>query len=199
VTAGTLRRPAALLLVALCTVALAGCANTVQVRPIPHNILEGLLLAPYPVYWVGGSFHALMITEAAKDPGGAYRVQYGNCSEAGQSACITALRVVTSPDNSFIPGAATGALHTRLRGIPAIVGQSGQTIELPTGDVVVSIHAQSPRLAASAAQMILPINIPAVPLAALPGALPPTAFADTPLPDQLPSQLQPLPGPQLLR
>ena len=98
------RRARALSLAILCAMALAGCGNTLQDQPIAHNILEGMLVAPYPIYWLGASFHGHAITEASEDPSGAYRLQYGNCVQGGQSTCTPVLRVVTSPDNSFVPG-----------------------------------------------------------------------------------------------
>ena len=93
------------LLLALCAGAAGACGNTVQDQPIPHNTLETLLLAPYPVYWLGRSFRGIAITEAARDPSGAFNVQYGDCQQGGQGTCVPPLRVVTSPDNSFVPGA----------------------------------------------------------------------------------------------
>lgn len=189
---------AALALAALCALAIAGCANTIQDQPIGHNVLEGILVAPYPVYWLGGSFHGNAITEVAKDPGGAFRLQYGNCVEGGQSTCVPVIRVVTSPDNSFVPGGEARQHPTRLRGVLALSAEAGRTLEIPTGGVVVSVHSPDTSLTASVAQSIVPINEPGAPLAALPPRLPSTGFADTPLPEQMPSPLHPPPGPVLL-
>jgi hypothetical protein len=169
--------------------ALAACANTVQDRPVAHNILEGMVVAPYPVYWLGGSFRGMAMTEATKDPGGAYRLQYGDCVLGGQSTCVPDVRVVTSPDNSFVPGPPI-VRTSSIRGVPALVTEAGRTLELPTGGVVISVHSPDPRLAAAAAQTLVPINQPGVPLAALPPRLPDTGFAETPLPTQMPSPLR---------
>jgi len=194
------RGPAgALALTTLCAVALCGCANTLQNQPIPHNVLEGMLVAPYSVYWLGGSFHGQAITEVTEDPSGAFRVQYGDCVQGGQSTCIPLIRVVTSPDNSFVPGGEAPQRTLRVRGVLALSAEAGRTIEIPTGGVVVSVHSPDPALAAGAAQTVVPINAPGAPLAALPPRLPDTGFADTPLPAQMPSPLHPPPGPALLR
>jgi hypothetical protein len=174
--------------------ALGACGDTLQDRPIAHNTLEGLLVAPYPVYWAGRSFHGKQITEAAHDPGGAFTLQYGDCVEGGQSTCVPALRVVTSPDNSFVAGGSAARRITQLRGVAAVVAGQGQTIEIPTAGVVVGIYANSPRLAAAAAQTIVPINEIGVPGAALPARLPDTGFGSTPLPSQMPSSLRALGG-----
>jgi hypothetical protein len=182
----------ALLICATGALALGGCGDTLQDRPIPHNTLESLLVAPYPVYWLGRSFSGLQITEAGHDPGGAFNVQYGDCVEGGQSTCVPPLRVVTSPDNSFVPGAATAQRTALVRGVAALVAQHGATIEIPTADVVVDLYADTPALARAAAQAIAPINEVGAPGEALPARLPDTGFASTPLPSQVPSPLRAL-------
>jgi hypothetical protein len=146
------RRLAATSLAALCALALSACASTLQSQPIPHNILEGLIAAPFPVYWLGGSFEGMDVSEASHDPSGAYTVQYGDCLQGGQGSCVTALRVITSPDNSFLPGGSAPTRTVRIRGSRALLAQAGTTIVIPTGPVVVDIYATSARTAAAAAR-----------------------------------------------
>jgi hypothetical protein len=190
-------RPLVPALAALCALALSACGNTLQDRPIPHNTLEGLIVAPFPVYWVGGAFHHLQISEATHDPGGAFSVKYGDCVQGGQSTCVPPLRIVTSPDNSFLPGGSTQVRRTHIRGAAAVVAQGGETIEIPTAGVVLSVYARNPGLAAEAVATAVPINEPGVPEARLPATLPVTPFAETPLPSQVPSPLRALrQGPQ---
>jgi hypothetical protein len=174
------------------TLALGGCGDTLQDQPIAHSTLEKLLVAPYPVYWAGRSFQGLAITEATHDPGGAFSVQYGDCVEGGQSTCVPALRVVTSPDNSFVPGGSTPRHGALVRGVGSLVAQRGRTIEIPTGGVVVGLYADSARLASAAAQTVVPINEAGVPGAPLPARLRDTGFGSTPLPSQEPSPLRAL-------
>jgi hypothetical protein len=180
-------RPLTLLLAAA-AVAVGGCANTLQDQPIAHNILENLLTAPFPVYWLGGSFQGKAITEAAQDPGGAYRVQYGDCVQGGQSTCVPALRIVTSPDNSFLPLGSIQHRTTSVRGVAASEAQGGRTIVIPTAGVVLSIYAADARLAAAAAQTAVPINAVGAPGAPLPARLPETSFSRRPLPSQTPTR-----------
>jgi hypothetical protein len=180
------------LLLALCAGTGGACGNTVQDQPIPHNALETLLLARYPVYWLGRSFRGLAITEAARDPSGAFSVQYGDCLQGGQGTCVPPLRVVTSPDNSFVPGASAPHRTVPLRGARAVVAQHGRAIAIATGGVVVAIYALTPRLAAAAAQGAVPINASAEPGAPLPARLPDTGFGASPLPAQIPPPLRPL-------
>jgi hypothetical protein len=179
-------------MLSLLAVALTACGNTLQDQPIPHNTLESLLVAPYPVYWLGGSFQGLRITEASHDPGGAFTVQYGDCKVGGQGTCVPPLRVVTSPDNSFLPGGSTRQRATNVRGVAAVIARAGQTIEIPTGGVVVGIYALTARLAVTAAATIVPINDVGAPGDQLPGRAPDTGFAETPLPSQMPSPLRAL-------
>jgi hypothetical protein len=190
------RRLAASSLAALCALGLCSCANTLQVQPIPHNILEGLIVSPFPVYWLGRSFQGMEVTEATHDPGGAYSVQYGNCVQGGEGSCLPPLRVVTSPDNSFLPGGSIPSTRTRIRGVPAVLTQSGATIVLATGAVVVDVYATNPHTAKAAARTIVAINEVGAPEAPLPAALPNSAFAETPLSRQVLPPLRPLNWPE---
>jgi hypothetical protein len=183
---------ASAVLAVLCALTLSACGDTLQDQPIPHNTLETLLVAPYPVYWLGRSFHGLAITEAGHDPGGASSVQYGDCVQGGQSTCVAPLRVVTSPDNSFVPAGSAAQRSGLVRGVSGVVAQDGHTIVLATGGVVVGIYADSPSLAAAAAQTIVPINEAGAPGAQLPARLPDTGYGSTPLPSQVPSPLRAL-------
>ncbi|HTB71070.1 MAG TPA: hypothetical protein VK707_08825 [Solirubrobacteraceae bacterium] len=185
--------PSALLAgAAALALALGGCGSTLQDQPIPHNELETMLVAPYPVYWLGRSFHGLQITEALHDPGGAYGVQYGDCVEGGQNTCVTPVRVVTSPDNSFVAGGSTPRRTALIRGVPAVVAQHGATIEIPTAGVVVGIYAESASLARAAAQTLVAINEVGAPGGTLPARLPDTGYGSTPLPSQEPLPLRAL-------
>jgi hypothetical protein len=190
-----LRAPAlAILTSALCVLGLGACGDTVQDQPIAHNSLESLLLAPYPVYWLGGTFHGLAITEASRDPGGAFTVQYGDCIEGGQSTCVPSLKVVTSPDNSFVPGEGSASTRTTapLRDVTGFVAERGAAISIPTGGVVLNVYAHTPALARAAAETAVPINYPGAPASPLPAQLPDTGFGSRPLPSQAPSPLRAL-------
>jgi hypothetical protein len=173
----------------LCAALLGACGDTLQAKPIPHNILESMVVSPFPVYWAGATFQKLAITDAAHDPGGAYTVQYGNCVQGGQGVCVSPLKIVTSPDNSFLPGGPEAGRSTRVRGAPALIARSGRTIVIATGNVVVDIYATSARLAAEAANEIVPINSPGASQGPLPARLPDSGFAAKPLPSQTPPRL----------
>jgi hypothetical protein len=175
----------------MCAFVLCSCGNTVQERPIPHNILEGLIAAPFPVYWLGGSFEGMAVSEATVDPGGAYSLHYGTCLRGGEGTCVTPIEVVTSPDNGFLPGGSAPASRARIRGVDALLARAGRMIVLPTSGVVVDIYAPSARSAAAAARTVVPINEVGSPGAPLPPALPDTGFGEKALPRQLPPPLHP--------
>jgi hypothetical protein len=185
-------RLGALTIAGLCALVLAACGDTVQQKPIPHNILEGLLSAPQPVYWLGGSFRGLQIIEASHDPGGAYSIEYGNCLQGGQGTCVPPLRIISSPDNSFLPGGGAPASRAPIRGASAVLAQGGRTLVIPTADVVVDIYATDRSLASAAAEAMVPINALGVPGGPLPPALPDSGFGEAPLPSQVPSPVHPL-------
>ena len=189
-------RTLAALTLVLCALGLGACGNTLQDQPIAHNSLESLLLAPYPVYWLGGTFHGLAITEASHDPGGAFTVQYGDCLEGGQSTCVPPLKVVTSPDNSFVPGegssSTTSRARTSLRGVRGYLTERGDAISIATGGVILDIYAHTPALARAAATTAVPINYPGASASPLPAQLPDTGFGSHPLPSQAPSPLRAL-------
>jgi len=189
----SLRRAAlAGLVPALALFALAGCGDTLQDRPIPHNQLEAMMGESFPVYWAGGTFRGMQITEVSADPSGAFTVQYGNCLQGGQGTCTPPLRIVTNPDNSFLPAGATPASRARLRGVPVQLTQAGRTVTIPTGPVVVGVFASDAALARAAARQIVAINRPGSPGERLPAPLPDTGFGSTPLPSQGPATARPL-------
>jgi hypothetical protein len=185
-------RAGALTLAILSALALGACGNILQDKPISHSILEDLIVAPYPAYWLGASFHGLAITEGYSDPGGAFTLQYGDCLNGGQGVCTPPLRLVTSPDNSFVPGGASPAVKGMIRGVPVRISEDGRTIAIPTAGVVVSIFASEARLAAAAARSVVPINAPGSPGLALAAPRPDTGYGSRPLSSQRPDAATPV-------
>jgi hypothetical protein len=175
-----------MLVAASCAAALAGCGSTLESQPIAPSSLESFIaVREYPVYWLGNSFHGLSVSEVQRDRGGAYSVQYGNCARGGQATCLAPLAVVTSPENGFVAHGANAVRAATVRGVRALTSESGRTVELATGTVVVSIHADSAPLAAAAAHAMVPINDVGLPAGRLARALPATRFSSEPLPTQL--------------
>lgn len=186
-------RLALVTLACACALALGGCGDALQTQPIPHNLLERLIISPYPIYWLGGSFHGLSVSEAAHDPGGAYRVSYGNCLRGGQATCVVPLSVITSPNDSLLPGRSLAHADVRLRGVNAVFSQGGRTIAIATGAVVLDIYANTAHLALAAARTAVPINRIAAPGSPLAAPVSGSDFATKPLPVQIPSAPRQLP------
>ncbi len=185
----TLTRLPILAAVALgCALAVGACGNTLQDQPVAPSSLEPLVAQEqFPVYWLGGAFRGLGITRVARDPSGAYQIQYGNCTVGGESACATPLQIVTSPDNSFIPGGGAPQRQVPIRGVPGIASSGGETLVVATGGVVVDLYANSPALARAAAAAMVTIGAPDAPGTPLPRPLPNTGFAERPLISQQPT------------
>jgi hypothetical protein len=141
----------------------------------------------FPVYWLGLEFQGMQITSVSIDPGEAVTIRYGDCVLGGQYTCVTPVAIVSSPDNSFVPGATPTTRTTSLRGAVASLAQGGATLAIPTGPVVVSVYARNPVLARQAAGTMTPFNEVGLPQAPLPVALPDTGFDRVPLPGQVPA------------
>ena len=127
------------------------------------------------------------VTEATHDPGGAYSVLYGDCLQGGQGTCVAPLRIISSPDNGFLPGGDAATRKGTIRGLPVTLAQSGRTIIFAT----VSIYATDRAAASAAARTIVPINEVASPGEPLPARLPGSGYGSQPLPSQVPSSLRP--------
>jgi len=208
------RPTAALALLVLGALGLGACANTVQDEPTAPSALESLVTQEgFPVYWLGGTFRGLSITDVGRDPSGAYAIQYGNCLVGGETVCVTPLQIVTSPDNSFLPGGGAAQNTVLIRGVRGHSALGGKALSLATGGVVVDLYADRPALARAAAEAMVTINAPAgiddaptggaagrgqagrpTPLSQsdLPGAplappLPNSGYGERPLPSQQPA------------
>jgi hypothetical protein len=169
--------------------ALASCGDTLQDQPIGPAPLETVIVdSRFPAYWLGWRFGGMRITSVAIDPGGAVSVRYGDCTLGGQYTCVTPLTIVSSPDNSFVPGGAppAGGGWRRVRGVAARASRGGATLAIPTGGVVVSVYARDPALARAAALGMAPVNELGSPGAPLPAAAADTGFERAPLASQVP-------------
>jgi hypothetical protein len=171
----------------VCALALCSCGNTLQDQPIGPKPLETVMVeSHFPVYWAGLKFDGLPISSVSIDPSEAVSIHYGDCVIGGQYTCVTALSIVTSPDNSFVPGGAAATPAPPARGVEVTSARGDDTLVLATGVVVVSVYADRASLAREALRMMAPVNEVGGPLEALPAALPDTGFDKLPLPGQVP-------------
>lgn len=179
----------------LCACLLSGCGDSVQSQALTASTLEPLVMAQhYPVYWLGQSFKGLALAGVSTDPSGAYNVQYGSCTTGGPETCISPLELISSPDNSFVPGAGARSASASIRGVKAVFAQGGKVIEVATGPAVIDVRAASRTLALAAARQMAPINELGSPGAVLPAAGPDTGFAQRPMEGQRPPAVQGLPA-----
>jgi hypothetical protein len=162
------------------------CGDTLQDQPIAPQLLESVIVkSRFPVYWLGFKFQGMPITGVTIDPSEAVTIRYGDCLVGGQYTCVTPVSVVSSPDNSFVPGASAGR-QVSVRSANAVSSQSGRTLAMATGSVVVSVHARDPTLASAAVTTMAPLNKVGLPLQPLPPAAPNTGFDRVPIPSELP-------------
>ena len=178
-----LARALAALAAVLCALALGACGNTLQDQPIPHNALESLLLAPYPVYWLGGSFHGLQITEASHDPSGVVhrpvrrlpgrRPEHVRAAAEGHHLArqqLRARRRLRRPRAARI-----------VRGVGGHLAERGEAIAIPTGRGRPRHLRPHPALARAAAAHGRADQLPRrARRAAAPRRCPNTGFGDTP-------------------
>ncbi len=182
------RPVAALALLLLGALGVGACADTIQDQPTPPSALESLVIQEdFPVYWLGSTFQGLPITNVGRDPSGAYEIQYGNCLVGGETVCVTPLQIVTSPDNSFLPGGNAAQSTVLIRGIHGHSALDGKALALATGSVVVDLYANRPVLARAAAEAMVRINSLSLPGAPLAPPLPNTGYGEQPLPSQQPA------------
>ncbi len=101
---------------------------------------------------------------------------------------MTPISIVSSPDNSFVPGHTAATRSLALRGVTASSAQRGATLAIPTGGVVVSVYARDPSLARAAAATMAPVNELGLARAPLPAAMPDTGLVGRlPLASEVPA------------
>lgn len=187
-----MRRKIGITLAILAAAAAAGCGDTLQDQPVAPQSLESVIVkSRFPVYWLGLRFQGMGVSGVNIDPGGAVTIYYGDCLIGGQYTCVPPLMIVTSPDNSFVPGGQTGAARLPVRGVQAAAMSGGRTLAVATGGVVVSIYARTPPLAVDAAQTMVPLNKVGSPGQPLAKPLPDTGFDRVPLPSEVPPGASP--------
>lgn len=163
---------------ALGLLALAGCAPQTS-APSERDLTRARNVQRFPVYWVGMSFRGVPLRQIARDPGGSWDVQYGDCIK-GVETCSAPLVVVTVPDPTFVPGAPHRLRSTTVRGVPVYIADGGRTVQVPTGSVVVNLSALDPGDALAAARQLVAINRPQPQPVRLPPRAPKQRFQITP-------------------
>jgi hypothetical protein len=153
-------------------VLLAGC-TTHAVAPMsaaaiaperegPHKFKE------YTVYWAGMEVDGARLTDADSPaffdtlyaPVG-FTLYYGNCEGRGalrDGGCTLPLRITTTIYTAHSDASYGTQRWTEIHGVPAVVYDGGDAIEIYTDHQDVDIVADSPARAASAAAALEPFN-----------------------------------------
>jgi hypothetical protein len=148
---------------------LAGC-TTHAVAPIsaaaiapqregPHKFRE------YTVYWPGMEVEGARLTDADSptffySPVG-FTMYYGNCEGRGtlrDGGCTLPLKVTTSIYSSHSDASYGTQRWTEVHGVPAVVYDGGDAIEIYTDHQDIDIVADSPARAMAAAAALEPFN-----------------------------------------
>jgi hypothetical protein len=153
----------------------------------PAPLETVIVKSRFPVYWLGLRFHGMQITNVILDPGGAVTIRYGDCVLGGQYTCVPPIAVVSSPDNSFVPGDGAKNGSVPVRGVTASTAKGGATLAIRTGGVVVSVYARDAALARAGAATMTPVNDVGLAGAPLPATIADTGFDRMPLASEVPA------------
>jgi hypothetical protein len=147
----------------------AGCA-TVHPAPITAGSLAEAQTFPYfRVYWAGSRFgsYRLVAADGRKNYSTAVgdSVYYGDCvagksSALGESGCELPLQITTA---IYVMGSnmSLGAHRdTLLRGVPAVIYDSGRSILLYSGRLTIHVSSDTFAEALGAVRRLQPLNAP---------------------------------------
>ena len=163
-------------LVAACLLA-SGCA-TVQPGPLGASALAEAQTFPFfRVYWVGPRFGSQPL--AAADGLRNYissvgdSVYYGDCATGkgaglGGNGCVLPLQVTTLVYSRHANAPLGPQRNTVLRGVPAVIFDGGDSIELYTGRLAVDVFSEDLSDGLRAVSALRPLNAPGSATAHLP-------------------------------
>jgi len=159
------RRGGAAAAVAAATALLAGCSTHTAPPISAYDLRQARLFKEFTVYWAGPQVDGATITAADNladfQPGAGFALYYGDCLSRGtlrDSGCDLPLKITTNlytahSDISY------GPQHwVLLHGVPAVVYQGGDAIEVYTDQMVIDVAAATPKLASDAAAALTPFN-----------------------------------------
>ena len=166
----TIARIFAPIAVLLAAALLAGGCATSQPAPITvRELAEAQTFPFYRVYWAGPRFGAYRLVAAdgrqnyTSSVGDS--VYYGNCLPGKTSAldgggCELPLRVTTLIYTRQANASLGAQRNTILRGVPAVIYNGGDTVELYSGRVAIEVFSDDLSEALRAIRALRPINAP---------------------------------------
>ncbi len=192
--------PVAILLAAAL---LAGGCATSQPAPLTvRELAEAQTFPFYRVYWVGPRFgsYSLVAADGRQNYSSVVgdSVYYGNCLPGKTSAlngggCELPLRVTTLIYTRQANASLGAQRNTILRGVPAVIYNGGDTVELYSGRVAIEVFSDDLPEALRAIGALRPLNAPGSAV----GALPPPVYCpglSGPRPAAVRAALLDLPG-----
>jgi hypothetical protein len=159
--------PAAPLLAA--AVLAGGCATSQPTPLTVRELAEAQTFPFYRVYWVGPRFgsYRLVAADGRQNYVGSVgdSVYYGNCLPGKTSAldsggCELPLRVTTLIYTRQANASLGAQRNTILRGVPAVIYDGGDTVELYSGRVAIEVFSDDLSEALRAIRALRPINAP---------------------------------------
>jgi hypothetical protein len=159
---------------------LGGCA-TAQPGPISaRELAEAQTFPYYKIYWVGPHFgsDALSAADGRKSYNSTIgdSVYYGDCLPGkspplGGGGCQLALQVTTVIYRLHANATLGPQRNVLLRGVPAVIYDGGQSIELYSGRLAIDVFSDSLSDALRAVRELRPVNAPGLAAGALPSPL----------------------------
>ena len=180
-------RPALAVALAAAAALAAGCGTHAPPPLSARALRPTRLMRDLPIFWAGMRFEGIPLTAADRPedylPGLGLRVYYGDCghhallSSGGCTLPLEVNSIIYKPHSTVDLGSQRA---TRLRGVPAVVFDGGNSIELYTGRVSVDVYSNSPSRALRAVQALRTLNVS---LVRRPGVrLPPPEYVPGPTP-----------------
>lgn len=158
--------PVALIAALTVAGALAACSTHPAPAISAHDLATARAFKKFTVYWDGPSVDGIPLTAADNlyDFVNAYvgfAMYYGNCESRGTlrtAGCTLPVKVTTVIYVAH-SNASLGPQHNvELRGVPAVIYNGGDDIEIYTDHQAIDIVADSPRRALAAAAALEPFN-----------------------------------------
>ncbi|MGI8558247.1 MAG: hypothetical protein ACR2ND_08055 [Solirubrobacteraceae bacterium] len=164
-----MRRAILLLMSGAALLVLGGCASPTHSA---NGITAGDLrltrqFGDFTIYWVGKRFQNVRLTAADSEidyePAIGMRMYYGDCEKQSSPLSTVGCRLPLEINTVAYKAHSNNGLgphrNTTLRGVPAVIFDSGRSIELYTGrDFAIDIYADSPERALAAAAALKPAN-----------------------------------------
>jgi hypothetical protein len=143
----------------------AGCTTHTAPPISAYDLQQARLFKNFSVYWAGPQIAGYSLTAADNladfQPGSGFALYYGDCLSRGtlrDAGCDLPLKITT---NLYTPHSdvSYGPQHwVLLHGVPAVVYENGDAIEVYTDQQVIDIAAATPALANAAAAALTPFN-----------------------------------------